>query len=120
MSDGQNNGTLVNVKRVRRAEGKGKAGNQEQLVLTFGTGKEGEDGLESLLNALEQYRGRQVNFDIRITQQKGKTGTFDSAFVIVKEMIPKAEGTTTFVPKGTASKGAQAKANSERVRKQFE
>ena len=85
--------TLINVKRVRTETGKGKNQDQEAVVLTFGLDQEGNNGLDTLIDTLEQYRGKQVNFDIRLTDKTSKTGqSFKSAFVIVKEMIPRGSG----------------------------
>jgi hypothetical protein len=115
----QNNGTIVNVKRVRRDQ---DAKGRDKVVLTFGLDQDGNNGLDSLLAALETYRGKQVNFDIRLEQKTSGAGAkFDAAFVIVKEMIPKdqAAAQTTFVPKGSARANA-ARANADKVRKAIE
>lgn len=117
MANGTKEGTLVNVKRVRRDTDKG---GRDKLVLTFGTDKEGKDGLVQLIDALEQYRGKQVNFDIRVQEKQASNGsTFDSAFVIIKEMIPKDQAQTTYVPKNTA-RATTVKASADKIRKQFE
>lgn len=91
----ENPSTLVSVKRVRMDSGKGKNQDQEQIVLTFGLGKEGENSLKDLYNALTPYveADKQINFDIRITEKTSERGSkFPSAFVLVREMIPRAEG----------------------------
>lgn len=100
----QQQGTLVNVKRVRQDE---DAAGRKKVVLTFGLDNNGNNGLDALIDALTALRGRQVNFDIRIGQKEASNGTtFDTAFVIVKEMIPKSEGggraPGKFVPKNKA------------------
>lgn len=89
--------TLVNVKRVRQETGKGKSGDQEATVLTFGIyedfrTKETKNSLDELIDALLPYKGKQVNFDIRVSEKTGAGGkTFPTAFVIVKEMIPRGD-----------------------------
>jgi hypothetical protein len=119
MSEYQKNGTIVNVKRVRK--GQDHAG-REKLVLTFGLDSEGNNGLEALIAALQEYAGKQVNFDIRVEEKTSKSGSkFDAAFVKITEMIPRdqAGAQTTFVPKGTARANA-AKANAEKVKRAIE
>lgn len=105
----------MNVKRVRRGTDKSE---REVLALTFGIDKQtGANGADALIEALEAYRGKQVNLDIRLSEKETKTGQkFDSAFVIVKEMIPKGQATTsTFTPKNK-DRAAAAKASADRAR----
>lgn len=110
------------MKRVRRAtDSKGR----EQLVLTFGLGTDREgnaiNGADNLIEALQEYRGKQINFDVRLEKKVGARGTeFDTGFVVVKEMIPKDDprntpAKTKFVPKGQA-RTEELKNNAERVR----
>lgn len=120
--NGDNQGTLVNVKRVRRGEQDNSG--RDKIVLTFGTDQDGNNGLDTFLTALEGLRGKQANVDIRISTKEGRNGTFDTAFVIVKEMIPKGAGGApgagkTYVPKDQAS-AAKAQAAADRARKAME
>lgn len=112
--------TFVNVKRVRQAQ---DSKGREQLVLTFGLtkGRNGEEinTADALIDALEQYRGKQVNLDVRIEEKDSGNGrTFPSAFVRVVEMIPKGQGggtgRTQFVSKGQA-----AATKAKNITKQF-
>ena len=116
----ENPSTLVPTKRVRLESGKGKNGDQEQIVLTFGLDKEGGNNLKDLYNALTPYveQNKQVNFDIRITEKTSERGTkFPSAFVLVREMIPRAEGggyagaKATFTKKPSRQDAIKAQAN---------
>lgn len=110
------------MKRVRRAT---DAKGREQLVLTFGLGTDREgneiNGADNLIAALQEYKGKQINFDVRLEKKVGARGTeFDTGFVVVKEMIPKDDPRsvppkTKFVPKGQA-RTAELKTNAERVR----
>ena len=45
--------------------------------------------LISFLDALQAYRGKQVNFDFRISDKDYHGRTYRGAFLIVKEMIPR-------------------------------
>lgn len=109
-------GTIINVKRVRKGT---DSKEREKVVLTFGTDKDGRNGLDALLNALEQHRGKQVNFDIRLGKQQTERGAaFDTAFVIVKEMIPLDQKPATYVSKGKGSSTTAAKA--QKIQEQFE
>lgn len=112
-----NPGTLVSVKRVRKGE---DTKGREKIVLTFGTDNQGANGLEALISALETYRGKQVNFDIRLDQKTTDRGVkFDTAFVIIKEMIPKDQQGTTYTPKNQ-SRADAVRAKAEKIQKQFE
>jgi hypothetical protein len=115
----QNSGTLVNVKRVRKdTDTKGR----EKVVLTFGLDKNGNNGADSLIAALAELSGKQINFDIRLEEKQTQDGaTFTSAFVIVKEMVPKAEGggKAKFVPKSEA-RTAQTKATAAKIKAQLD
>lgn len=109
--------TLVPVKRVRTESGKGKNGDQEQIVLTFGLDKEGGNGADALIEALLPYKGKQINFDVRITEKVSQNGSkFPAAFVLVKEMIPReaggytGNGKATFTKKPTNKDRIQAQA----------
>lgn len=109
----ENQGTLVSVKRVRKDV---DAKNRDKVVLTFGTDNQGRDGLAELIAALKQYEGKQVNFDIRLDKKTTERGVaFDTAFVIVKEMIPKAAGggapgKAQYVPKQSRKDQVQQRA----------
>ena len=87
---------FVNAKRVSTGtDSKGRT----QTKLTFGTytTKEGEvNTCDELIDILNQYRGKQVNLDVRIEKQEGG---YDRAFVRVTEMIPKSQGGAKFTPK---------------------
>ncbi len=100
MSEGyKKDGAILNVKRVRRDQDFNK---RDRVVLTFGTDKDGVNGLDTLIATLQSYQGRQVNFDIRLDKKKSDRGVeFDTAFVIVKEMIPKGQEPATYTPKLT-------------------
>ena len=112
----QNQGTLVNVKRVRRAQDKS---GREQVVLTVGLDKEGNNTADALIETQQTNKGKQINFDVRLEVKQTTTGqTFDSAFVIVKEMIPR-DANATYTPKANA-KQTSVKANADKIRKQFE
>lgn len=109
--------TLIPVKRVRTETGKGKKGDQEQIVLTFGLNKEGGNDLDTLIDTLQEYRGKQINFDVRISEKTSERGTkFPSAFVLVKEMIPRnddaggVQRTTTFTKKPSRQDKIKAEA----------
>lgn len=122
MSDFENNGTILNVKRVRRATDKK---GREQIVLTFGLGNTPNgtpvNGADQLIASLAEYAGKQINFDVRLDKKTGPSGAeFDTGFVIVKEMIPKddprnTQAKTKFVPKGQTRTAELAK-NADRVR----
>lgn len=114
--------TFVNVKRVKvDKDSKGR----DQVKLTFGLTKDknGQEvnSADQLIEALEQYRGKQVNFDIRIGEAESGGRTFPTAFVRIVEMIPKdaqAPGTkTAWVPK--APKADTTKAKNEEIRNRF-
>lgn len=114
----QQPGTLVNVKRVRKdVDTKGR----EKVVLTFGLDKDGNNGADALIAALAEYSGKQINFDIRLEEKESAHGTFTTAFVIVKEMIPKTAGggKGSFVPKNKAKTEA-VKANTAKIRQQLD
>jgi hypothetical protein len=113
----QNNGALINVKRVRKdTDTKGR----DKVVLTFGLDKNGNNGADSLLTALAALQGKQVNFDIRMEEKVTEAGaTFTSAFVLVKEMIPKEQGTTSYVPK-TPQRAASTKATAAKIKAQLD
>jgi hypothetical protein len=120
MSQEQNQGpqgTLVNVKRVREdVDSKGR----RKVVLTFGLDKDGNNGLDKLINTLTELQGKQANFDIRLEEKTSDKGTkFMTAFVIVKEMIPREAGQTQFVPKNT-TRANTARANAAKVRSAIE
>lgn len=123
MSDNnnENRGVLVGTKRVRsEIDSKGR----KRTVLTFGPtkGPDGEmvDTASALIEALELLRGKQINFDVRVSEMTSERGTtFETAFVIVKEMIPKDATQTKFVPKNQA-KASQAKATSARIKAALE
>lgn len=121
MSDAQNNGTLVGAKRVRT--GTDNAG-RKKTVLTFGLDKNGNNSADQLLAALETLRGKQVNFDIRVGEKESANGTFETAFVIIKEMVPKDQQTSSggqakFVPKNK-SRAENVKATAQKIREQME
>ncbi len=108
--------TFVNVKRVRKELDTKK---REQVVFTFGLGKDKQgnevNGADQLIAALEQYRGKQVNLDFRIEEKTSEQGrTFPSAFCRIVEMIPKdqQQGKATYVPKNQSkAQNLQDKAN---------
>jgi hypothetical protein len=111
--------TLVNVKRVRKGtEKKGKNQDQDQLVITFGLYEDFTTGvtrnsLDELIETLLPYQGKQVNLDIRVSQKQSKSGKkFDTAFVIVKEMIPKEQ------TQGRATYTTKASSKQDTIRKQ--
>lgn len=110
-------GKIVNVKRVREAtDTKGR----RQVVLTFGLDREGNNGLDPLIEALEELRGKQANFDIRLEEKVSEQGrTFTAAFVIVKEMIPRPQGQVQYVPKNT-ERANTARTNAAKVRQAIE
>lgn len=114
-------GTLVGVKRVRRAT---DAKGREKIVLTFGLDQNGDNTLDGLLAALESLRGKQANVDIRISEKQTEGGaSFETAFVIVKEMIPKAAGGGApkgkFVPKNK-SRAEDLKARAKQISQSLE
>ncbi len=99
MSEYKKDGAIINVKRVRRDVDFNK---REKVVLTFGLNRDGGNDLDTLIATLQSYQGKQVNFDIRLDKKTSERGAaFDTAFVIVKEMIPKdmADASSTFTPK---------------------
>ena len=117
----ENPSTLVPVKRVRLESGKGKNGDQEQIVLTFGLDKEGKNGLQAFVKSLQDILNagdqKQANVDIRITEKQSERGTkFPSAFVLVREMIPRDAGggfggKATYTKKPTNQDKIKAQAN---------
>lgn len=114
---GTNNGTILNVKRVRKdTDAKGR----EKVVLTFGLDKDGNNGADALLATLQELAGKQVNFDIRLEEKTSSSGaSFMTAFVIVKEMIPKDAGTTKYVPKNS-QRAAQVKSTAAKIKAQLD
>ena len=112
--------TFVNVKRVKLEQDDKK---RDKMVFTFGLGEDKNgnptNGCDQLIEALQQYKGKQVNLDFRVEEKEYKGKKFPSAFVRIVEMIPKDQqaSQTAFVPK--ASKADQVKANAERLAKQF-
>jgi hypothetical protein len=93
---------FVNAKRVSTQTDKN---GREYTKLTFGIyeTKSGQvNTLDELLDVLEQYRGRQVNIEVRTESQDNG---YDRAYVRVTEMIPKNSGQAKFTPK-TSSKQA--------------
>lgn len=116
--------TFVNVKRVKSGEKDSKG--RDVVKLTFGTGEDRQgnatNGCDQLIAALEQYRGKQVNLDIRIGEAEANGRKFPTAFVRVVEMIPKDDARsgavrTEFVPK--VSKTEATKQRSEDIRAKF-
>lgn len=120
--------TFVKTKRVRTGDVTAKGA--EKTVLTFGlvknfkTGAE-ENTLDILLEALEQYRGKQVNLTVFLEQKEKDGRTFPSAYIGITEMIPKSEGggpggsqpRQQYVAK--PSKGATAAEGAAKIRQQF-
>jgi len=112
-------GTIIGVKRVRRAtDTKGR----EKVVLTFGLDKDGNNIADVLMQTLTALQGKQVNFDIRLDKRTSEQGVeFDTAFVIVKEMIPKDQQAprSTYKPKQAAAK-SNLKARANAISKELE
>lgn len=112
--------TFVNVKRVLQGK---DAKDRDQVKLTFGLTRDREGNeintCDQLIEALEQYRGKQVNFDIRIGEAESNGRKFPTAFVRIVEMIPKdgPATKTVYVPK--ASKAEATKSKSEEIRNKF-
>lgn len=112
MADQENQGTIINVKRVTEATGQGKAKDQDKHMFCVGLNKDGSNEFDKLLDALEQYRGKQVNFDFRVSDKQTESGvSFRGAFLIVKEMIPRAED-----PKYAKKSDVKAKASAVRAK----
>jgi len=89
----QNTGQIVGAKRIRKDEVDVKG--REKIVLTFGPDSRGIDGAKALAAAINELAdaGKQINFDIRIGEAESARGTkFPTAFVLVKEMVPKDAG----------------------------
>lgn len=110
---------LVGTKRVREEEDDGKG--RRKVVLTFGPDSRGNDTAVQLANAINELvaEGKQINIDIRIGEQTSDRGKkFPTAFVLVKEMVPKDQGTTKFVPKAT--KTSNLKSSAEKIRREVE
>lgn len=123
MSNNQNNdfppATLVGAKRVREVEADAKG--RKQVVFTFGPDSKGNNGAIALANAINELasQGKQINLDFRIGEAEGKGGrTFSTAFLLVKEMVPKAAGTSSYTAKpSTADKLAK---QAEKIRAEVE
>lgn len=119
MSEEQkNNGTIVGAKRIRKDEVDVKG--RDKIVLTFGPDSRGVDGAKALADAINELvsEGKQINFDIRIGEAESARGTkFPTAFVLVKEMIPKDAGVsqTTYVKKESKQESLQKKADKVRA-----
>lgn len=117
MSEQENKGTLVNVKRVRRGTDHKE---REQVVITLGLDKEGNNSLDKFIEAVAALRGKQANFDIRFEKKTTDKGyEFESAFLIVKEMIPKDVPQARFVPK-TEKKAADLKKRANAIKAELE
>lgn len=120
MSEYQNNGTIVGTKRVRT--GTDNAG-RAKTVLTFGLDKNGNNSADELIKALEALKGKQINFDIRVGEKESEHGVFQTAFVIVKEMIPKDQQApatkSKFTPKNK-ERAENVKATAAKIREQME
>lgn len=117
----QNSGSIVGAKRVRKDEQDIKG--RDKIVLTFGPDKKGRDGAKELAKAISELAeaGKQINFDIRIGEAEGAGGrTFPTAFVLIKEMIPKSEGGGQVGFAKTESRQDAMKAQAEKVRKSVE
>ncbi len=115
--------TFVNVKRVKAGEQDDKG--REKTVLTFGlqTDRNGNEvnTCDQLIEALEQYRGKQVNIDIRVGEAESAQGRkFPTAFVRIYEMIPKdaQAGRVAFVPK-KPSRTDDVKARAAKIQQDF-
>lgn len=113
---------FVNVKRVKQGE---DSKGRETLTVTFGLTKT-QDGVEvntlnTLIDALTELQGKQANITIHMEEKQTDNGrSFLSAFARVTEMIPKSQGTTTYVPKAQGPSRTEAiKDNAEKIRKNF-
>lgn len=122
-SDGPK-GVLVGAKRVRRVEA--DARGREQIVLTFGPDKQGRDSALELAQAITDLvnEGKQINFDVRLDKKQTERGkSFDVAFVIIKEMVPKdAEVGGGKSPKFTPkpSRAQTLKKTADQIRREVE
>lgn len=117
----QNSGTIVGAKRIRKDEVDVKG--REKIVLTFGPDSQGRDGAKALANAINELvsEGKQINFDIRIGEAESARGTkFPTAFVLVKEMVPKDAGGGQVSYQKKESRQDSIKAKAEKVRKAVE
>ena len=112
----QQQGTIVSVKRVRKGF---DTKEREKIVLTFGPDSKGRDSALALARAIQALEGKQINFDIRLDKKESDNGTFDTAFVIVKEMVPKDQRKATFVPKNK-SRADDVKAKAKKIQEQFD
>lgn len=114
----QNAGTIVGAKRVRKDEKDTKG--REKFVLTFGPDSRGIDGAQALADAINSLvaEGKQINFDVRIGESTSANGrSFPTAFVIVKEMVPKdqASAQVTYAKKPSRQDSLKAKADKVRA-----
>lgn len=113
---------IVSAKRVRRGEQDLKG--RDQIVLTFGPDKTGREGAQELAEAINKLasEGKQINFDIRIGKQEGARGkSFDTAFVLIKEMVPlNATSGTQVAYKAKQTRQEKMVSNTENVKKQVE
>lgn len=113
--------TFVNVKRVKQeTDDKGR----DKVVLTFGTYTDKNDvernSLNELIDALLVLQGKQANLDVRIEMREAQSGAkYPSAFVRVTEMIPRAQGQTQFVAKGSTSRTTDVKARAAKIQQDF-
>lgn len=91
MSDQNDRGTLLNVKRVTEETNQGKKQDQDKHLFCIGENSDGSNEFDKLLEVLQQYKGKQVNFDFRVTDKEHQGRKYRGAFLIVKEMVPKAQ-----------------------------
>lgn len=113
--------TLVGAKRIRKDETDVKG--RDKIVLTFGPDSKGRDGAKALAAAINELAdaGKQINFDIRIGEQETDRGVkFPTAFVLIKEMVPKSQGGVQATYSKKESREDAMKAKAEQVRKAVE
>lgn len=108
-----NNGTIINVSRTNELI---DAKERKRLEFVFNSNATDLNGnprneVDELIGALTALRGKKVKLDFRVEEKTAKSGKkFPTAFLLVKEVVPKTEGTTTYAPKGNKSAASKAAA----------
>jgi hypothetical protein len=111
----KSNGKIVNVKRVKSGEKDKK--ERDRIEIFFGPDKRGVDGLTELIQALQAIEvGESAKIDIRIGEQQGPRGTFQTAFVLVSQVQPfgSQQNTAKFVAKQDTT--SKMKATAAKIR----
>ncbi len=111
MSEQEKNGVLINVKRVTEEKKQGKKQDQDKSMFCIGENTDGTNELDKLIAALEQYKGKQVNFDFRVTDKEHEGRKYRGAFLIVKEMVPR--------DKQPSAKKTDIKAKADEIRQKL-